>query len=66
MCHQARCNTCGRATWWGCGRHISKVMNSIPREQWCICEPRVERNGMKYPPKGAMGSVLSEWSFLKR
>ncbi|KAH6606539.1 hypothetical protein Trco_005692, partial [Trichoderma cornu-damae] len=39
-----------KATWWGCGKHIPTVLDSIPEEEWCACEPRVERDGKEYPP----------------
>jgi len=28
-------------------------MTATPREQWCTCEPRVEKDGEKFPPMGA-------------
>ncbi|KAF2477819.1 uncharacterized protein BDR25DRAFT_206365 [Lindgomyces ingoldianus] len=56
MCHQATCSNCHKTTWWGCGNHVPSVMKSIPTEQWCTCEPKVEKDGTQYPPKGAMGS----------
>lgn len=39
-----------RATWWGCGSHIPGVLDSIPEEDRCVCEPKVERDGKQYPP----------------
>ncbi|EYB23955.1 hypothetical protein FG05_11706 [Fusarium graminearum] len=41
-----------RATWWGCGNHVPAVMSNIPEHEWCTCEPKVEKDGGKYPPKG--------------
>ena len=41
-----------KATWWGCGRHVPKVMDSVPEEDRCSCAPRVERDGKEYPPMG--------------
>ncbi|KAM0365294.1 hypothetical protein HYE67_008125 [Fusarium culmorum] len=41
-----------RATWWGCGNHVPAVMSNIPEHEWCTCEPKVEKDGEKYPPKG--------------
>lgn len=35
MCHAARCRTCGRTTWSGCGRHIASVKARVPAGQWC-------------------------------
>ncbi|KAF2274855.1 uncharacterized protein EI97DRAFT_434760 [Westerdykella ornata] len=56
MCHSATCSNCHKATWWGCGNHISSVMTNIPREEWCTCEPRVEKGGEAYPPMGSLRS----------
>ncbi|KAK4137091.1 hypothetical protein BT67DRAFT_374337 [Trichocladium antarcticum] len=56
MCHKATCSTCRKATWTGCGGHIPSVLDNIPKEQWCTCEPKVEKGGQQYPP---MGSMLS-------
>jgi len=35
MCRAARCKTCGKTTWAGCGQHISNVKASVPEGQWC-------------------------------
>ncbi len=35
MCHAARCRTCGKTTWAGCGRHVDAVRRSVPATQWC-------------------------------
>jgi hypothetical protein len=44
-----------KATWWGCGNHISSVMDSIPEEERCTCAPKVEFQGKEYPPKQGTG-----------
>ncbi|KAF2202211.1 hypothetical protein GQ43DRAFT_369662 [Delitschia confertaspora ATCC 74209] len=54
MCHKAKCTTCSKTTWYGCGNHISSVMSNIPSEQWCSCDPKVERDGHAYPPMGSL------------
>ncbi|KAJ5090588.1 hypothetical protein N7532_009272 [Penicillium argentinense] len=51
MCMKAQCSTCNKTTWWGCGSHIPSVMDAIPADQWCSCEPQVEKEGKKYPPR---------------
>ncbi|KAF2088611.1 hypothetical protein K490DRAFT_39775 [Saccharata proteae CBS 121410] len=56
MCKKATCDTCNKSTWWGCGNHIPSVMDPIPAPDRCGCEPRVERDGKSYPPKGRMAS----------
>lgn len=39
-----------KATWRGCGQHVPTVMDKIPEDQRCTCEPKVEKEGKKYPP----------------
>ncbi|ORX89578.1 hypothetical protein K493DRAFT_67154 [Basidiobolus meristosporus CBS 931.73] len=46
MCFPATCNTCGKTTWKGCGRHIDSVMKNVPVEQRCTC-PREQPAGGK-------------------
>ncbi|OAA79721.1 hypothetical protein LEL_03207 [Akanthomyces lecanii RCEF 1005] len=50
MCKKAACDTCKKSTWWGCGSHVPMVMDTIPEEERCACEPKVERDGKQYPP----------------
>ncbi|KAI1456929.1 hypothetical protein F4805DRAFT_458317 [Annulohypoxylon moriforme] len=52
MCMKATCGTCGKTTWFGCGKHISSVLDNISPEDWCTCEPKVSVDGKEYPPKG--------------
>ncbi|MFE3002360.1 hypothetical protein ACFXG4_46245 [Nocardia sp. NPDC059246] len=35
MCHPARCRTCGKTTWSGCGAHVAQVRAAVPADQWC-------------------------------
>jgi hypothetical protein len=42
----------GKATWWGCGKHIPAVLDQIPQDDRCSCLPQVEVDGKQYPPKG--------------
>jgi DNA-directed RNA polymerase subunit N (RpoN/RPB10) len=37
MCSPARCSTCGKVTWSGCGEHVDAVMAAVPRNQQCTC-----------------------------
>ncbi|KAI8961723.1 peptidase [Daldinia sp. FL1419] len=39
-----------KTTWIGCGSHISSVLDNIPEQEWCVCEPKVEVHDKKYPP----------------
>jgi len=38
MCSPARCETCGKTTWTGCGMHVDEVMAGVPSAQQCTCE----------------------------
>lgn len=51
MCMKATCSSCNKTTWFGCGNHIPSVMDSIPTDSWCTCDPKVEVGEKKYPPK---------------
>ncbi|KAF6220715.1 hypothetical protein HO133_003148 [Letharia lupina] len=39
-----------KSSWWGCGQHVPMVMDKLPQESWCTCEPKVEKEGTRYPP----------------
>ncbi|KAG9994800.1 hypothetical protein KCU72_g20071, partial [Aureobasidium melanogenum] len=54
MCKGAVCDNCSKRTWFGCGMHVPSVMNSVPKSEWCDCEPKTEKNGTEYPPMGSM------------
>ncbi len=42
-----------KASWWGCGQHVPGVMDKVPKDDQCTCEPKVEKEGKKYPPMAA-------------
>lgn len=50
MCLKTSCDKCQKTTWYGCGQHVPSVMDKIPHEHWCVCEPKVEKHGKHYPP----------------
>ncbi|KAI6880539.1 hypothetical protein KC360_g6953 [Hortaea werneckii] len=58
MCMKASCGTCHKATWWGCGEHIPKVLDSVPEADRCSCEPKIEKEGKQYPPAGPAFGVV--------
>lgn len=37
MCSPARCSSCGKITWSGCGMHVDAVMANVDRAQRCTC-----------------------------
>jgi len=39
MCHQVRCERCGRPTWSGCGRHIEQALGDVALQDRCTCSP---------------------------
>lgn len=51
MCMKANCGQCGKTAWQGCGRHVSMVLDSVPADQLCTCEPKFVLNDKEYPPK---------------
>ncbi|RSL72691.1 hypothetical protein CEP54_000788 [Fusarium duplospermum] len=53
MCKKATCGTCNKTSWWGCGSHISSVLDTVPAAERCECEPKVEVGGTSYPPMAA-------------
>jgi len=42
-----------KSSWWGCGSHVQSVMDPLPKDTWCTCEPKTEVGGTKYPPMAA-------------
>ncbi|KAF3050968.1 hypothetical protein E8E11_010503 [Didymella keratinophila] len=57
MCKKAACDTCNKTTWWGCGKHVSGVMNHVPADEWCTCTPRVTVEDKTYPPMGTLAAA---------
>lgn len=47
----------GKRTWFGCGAHVPSVMDSVPKNEWCDCEPKTEKNGTEYPPMGKLDHI---------
>ncbi|MDA3147249.1 hypothetical protein JSO19_07630 [Leucobacter sp. UCMA 4100] len=35
MCRPAKCRTCGKTTWAGCGQHVAMVKATVPSGEWC-------------------------------
>jgi hypothetical protein len=38
MCSPARCASCGKTTWRGCGQHVDAVMARVAPPDRCQCE----------------------------
>lgn len=50
MCSPARCPSCQKTTWRGCGQHVAAVKARVPDDQWCTCAqtpapPKVDLSG---------------------
>jgi hypothetical protein len=41
-----------KATWWGCGNHVPSIMDQVPENDRCQCEPKVIKEDKRYPPMG--------------
>jgi hypothetical protein len=50
-----------KTTWRGCGSHVPSVFANIPEDQWCTCEPKVEKEGKQYPPQAPSGFGGMSW-----
>ena len=37
MCQRVTCNSCGKPTYAGCGRHVEQVLGDVPPEKRCVC-----------------------------
>ena len=57
----ANTNSTERASWWGCGKHIPDVMNRVPKDKWCTCEPTLWRGGTGYPPMAPKADWVPQW-----
>lgn len=45
MCSSAKCRTCGKTTWRGCGQHVDQVRRTVPAAQWCKGHAKEETTG---------------------
>ncbi|KAA8630570.1 hypothetical protein SMACR_12865 [Sordaria macrospora] len=59
MCMSSTCSTCSKQAWRGCGSHIPGVFAGVPKDKWCTCEPKVEVNGVQYPPQAKSTGFFS-------
>ena len=40
MCRRVTCPRCEKASWAGCGQHVSQVLAGVPKSQRCRCTPQ--------------------------
>lgn len=50
MCHAAKCRTCGKTTWSGCGRHVDVVKRGVPAAHWCDGHPETQASTPRRRP----------------
>ncbi|KAB5580870.1 hypothetical protein GE09DRAFT_455006 [Coniochaeta sp. 2T2.1] len=50
MCQRATCTKCHKLSWWGCGKHVPRVLERIDASKRCSCEPTITRDNRSYPP----------------
>ena len=46
MCRRVTCRRCGKASWSGCGMHVSQVMAGVPRSERCEGHDDEPRTGL--------------------
>jgi hypothetical protein len=51
MCQRVTCNSCGKPTYAGCGRHIEQVLGDVPSEERCVC--REQKQAKPTQPKNS-------------
>lgn len=51
----------GKTAWRGCGSHVTQVMGSVPKNEWCACEPRTSIDGKDYPPQASLEVPGLSW-----
>lgn len=37
MCQKVSCDSCGKATWAGCGQHIDEALAGVADADRCTC-----------------------------
>jgi len=47
MCREAKCTSCGKTTWAGCGQHVDQVKARVPAANWCPGHPKQESAGQR-------------------
>lgn len=50
MCTPIDCVTCPKTTWRGCGLHIPRAMDPVPKQDWCTCLHKSPLDTI-YPPR---------------
>ncbi len=59
MCQRIVCESCGKPSYAGCGRHVDQVLSDVPVQERCHCKEGRPQHA-PVPPKRAswLWSVL--------
>ena len=48
MCRRVECESCGKPSFAGCGRHVEEVLGDVKREERCQCKVAEPREGTMF------------------
>lgn len=64
MCQRVTCESCGKPTYAGCGRHVEAVLGDVPSEARCRCrEAKAKPRASVMAVVESAGGVASRVSF---
>jgi len=67
MCSRAKCGTCGKATYSGCGEHIEEALQGVALADRCACSGSAVQGTPASAASGSTGSGGARGgSLLKR
>jgi hypothetical protein len=67
MCSRAKCGTCGKATYSGCGEHIEEALQGVALADRCACSGSAVQGQPSSASSGSTSSTsASGGSLLKR
>ena len=50
-----------KKSWRGCGSHVPSVLDSVPENERCTCQPRFKVGDKEYPPAAALQIPGMAW-----
>ena len=51
MCMPAKCRTCGKASYVGCGAHVEQVLRGVAAADRCTCRQPEAQRGARTDPE---------------
>jgi hypothetical protein len=66
MCQRIVCNSCGKPSYAGCGRHIEQVLGDVPVQARCHCKEGAAQHTPVPPKRASWLSSLLERSARRR